>query len=71
MKKNGWSAEIPWACRNPDVEDTLLRAAPVADVSVGIDLAMAASSIRVTFGLTIVIKRASQPYITIDPDDDV
>jgi hypothetical protein len=25
----------------------------------------------VAFGLTIVIKRASQPYVNSDPDDDV
>ena len=37
----------------------------------GIYLGLVASTILVAFGLTIVVKRASQPYIAIDPDDDV
>jgi steroid 5-alpha reductase family enzyme len=38
---------------------------------IGIYLGLAASTILVAFGLTIVVKRVSQPYIAIDPDDDV
>lgn len=53
------------------VENTPMGAAPVADVGVGLYLALAASCVLVAFGLTIVIKRASQPYIVADPDDDV
>jgi hypothetical protein len=30
-----------------------------------------ASLVLVAFGLTIVIKRASQPYVVSDADDDV
>jgi hypothetical protein len=42
-----------------------------ATVGSGIYVGLAAASVLVLFGLTIVVKRASQPYITIDPDDDV
>jgi hypothetical protein len=38
---------------------------------IGIYVGLAASAALVVFGLTIVVKRASQPYIAIDPDDDV
>jgi len=27
--------------------------------------------VLVFFGLTIVIKRAAQPYVVVEPDDDV
>lgn len=53
------------------VENTPMGNAPVADVGVGIYLAVAASGVLVAFGLTIVVKRVSQPYILADPDDDV
>ena len=53
------------------VENTPVGAAPTSDVGVGIYVGMAASCVLVVFGLTIVIKRASQPYVVIDPDDDV
>lgn len=53
------------------VENTPMGNAPVADVGVGIYMALAASCVLVAFGLTIVVKRASQPYIIADPNDDV
>jgi hypothetical protein len=53
------------------VENTPMGNAPVADVGVGLYLSVAASCVLVAFGLTIVIKRASQPYIVASPDDDV
>ena len=53
------------------VENRPLAKAPTARAGSGIYLGLVASSILVTFGLTIVIKRASQPYIVVDPDDDV
>jgi steroid 5-alpha reductase family enzyme len=53
------------------VENTPMTAPPVADVGVGIYLGLAASCVLVAFGLTIVIKRAAQPYVLADPDDDV
>ena len=53
------------------VENTPMTSAPVADVGVGIYLGLAASSVLVAFGLTIVFKRAAQPYLLADPDDDV
>ena len=53
------------------VENTPMTSAPVADVGVGIYLGLAASCVLVAFGLTIVVKRAAQPYVLADPDDDV
>jgi hypothetical protein len=53
------------------VENTPMTSAPVADVGVGIYLGLAASGVLVAFGLTIVIRRAAQPYVVSDPDDDV
>jgi hypothetical protein len=53
------------------VENTPMTAAPVADVGVGIYLGLAASCVLVAFGLTIIVKRAAQPYAVADPDDDV
>jgi hypothetical protein len=40
-------------------------------VGIGIYLGMVASLALVAFGLTIVIKRASQPYVVVESDDDV
>ena len=37
----------------------------------GIYVGVAASSVLVGFGLTIVIRRVSRPYVVADPDDDV
>jgi hypothetical protein len=53
------------------VENTPLTSAPVADVGIGIYLGLVASGVLVAFGLTIVVKRAAQPYVVSDPDDDV
>ena len=53
-----------------DVALPVLRS-PNALVGSGIYLGLAASSVLVGFGLTIVIKRASQPYVVDEPDDDV
>ena len=38
---------------------------------IGIYVGLVASAVLVAFGLTIVIKRASQPYVNSDPNDDV
>jgi hypothetical protein len=53
------------------VENRPMAAAPAADVGIGIYLCLAASAILVLFGLTIVVKRAAQPYVLASPDDDV
>jgi hypothetical protein len=53
------------------VENTPMTSAPVADVGFGIYLGLAAAGVLVAFGLTIVVKRAAQPYLLADPDDDV
>jgi hypothetical protein len=53
------------------VENTPMGAAPATLVGSGIYLALAASGVLVVFGLTIVIKRAAQPYVVVEPDDDV
>ncbi len=53
------------------VEGGPMADAPVARVGNGIYLGLAASVALVGFGLTIVIKRASQPYIVATSDDDV
>ncbi len=53
------------------VENRPLEAAPAAVVGAGIYLGLAAASAIVGFGLTIVIKRVSQPWVPVDPDDDV
>jgi hypothetical protein len=53
------------------VEDTPVGAPPVTVVGIGIYLGMVASLALVGFGLTIIIKRASQPYVVVESDDDV
>ena len=53
------------------VEDRPLNSAPAALVGSGIYLGLAAAAVLVGFGLTIVIKRVSRPYVIPDPDDDV
>jgi hypothetical protein len=53
------------------VEDTPIGAPQVAAVGIGIYLGLAASIVLVGFGLTIVIKRATQPYVVVESDDDV
>ena len=53
------------------VENRPMGAAPAALVGSGLYLGLAASGVLVGFGLTIVIKRAAQPYVVVEPDDDV
>jgi hypothetical protein len=53
------------------VEDRPLGDPPVALVGSGIYLGLAAAVVLVGFGLTIVVKRASQTYVIPEPDDDV
>ena len=53
------------------VEGTPMGVTPVAEPGVGIYLGLAASCVLVAFGLTIVIKRAAQPYAVTSADDDV
>ena len=53
------------------VENTPMATEQAADVGVGIYLGLAASAVLVLFGLTIVVKRASQPYVVASADDDV
>jgi hypothetical protein len=53
------------------VEQMPVGSAPAAEVGSGIYLGLAAASALVAFGLTIVIKRASQPYVVAIADDDV
>jgi hypothetical protein len=53
------------------VENTPMREAPIADVGSGIYVGLAAACAIVGFGLTIVIRRVSRPYVIADPDDDV
>lgn len=40
-------------------------------VGSGIYVGIAAAVVLVCFGLTIVVKRVSRPYVVVDPDDDV
>ena len=53
------------------VEDRPLEEAPPTLVGSGIYLGLVASTVIVGFGLTIVVRRASQAYVLVDPDDDV
>jgi len=53
------------------VENTPMGAEPSAGVGVGLYIALAASAVLVAFGLTIVVKRASQVYVVAPEDDDV
>lgn len=53
------------------VDDRPAGVAPTAVVGVGLYLGLAASAALVAFGLTIVVKRATQPYVVAPPDDDV
>ena len=53
------------------VENTTAGDAPVANVGAGIYLGLMASLVLVCFGMTIVLKRASNAYVVVDPDDDV
>ena len=53
------------------VGDTAMGAAPDTLVGIGIYVGLASAVVLVCFGLTIVVKRASQPYVAPDLDDDV
>src|SRR5262245_29856655 len=53
------------------VENLPMGEAPRALPGTGIYLGLAAATVLVGFGLTIVIKRASTPYAVPDVDDDV
>jgi hypothetical protein len=53
------------------VENTPVRDVPSASVGTGIYVGLVSSAVLVAFGLTIVVKRASQPYIAVETDDDV
>jgi len=53
------------------VENTPMATTPTAAVGVGIYLGLVASAVLVAFGLTIVVKRASTPYVAVSADDDV
>jgi hypothetical protein len=53
------------------VENTPMTGGPVARVGVGIYVGLVASCVLVGFGLTIVIRRAVQPYAVASADDDV
>ena len=52
------------------VEDRPIGETPLAVAGIGIYIGLAASVVLVCFGLTIVIKRASQAYVVPAPDDD-
>jgi len=53
------------------VENTPMTDAPDASVGSGIYVGLAAACAIVGFGLTIVVKRVSKPYVVASPDDDV
>ncbi len=53
------------------VEDRPPDLAPPARAGSGIYLGLIAAAVLVGFGLSIVLKRASQPYVVAPPDDDV
>jgi hypothetical protein len=44
---------------------------PQASAGTGLYVGVASSALIVGFGLTIVLKRASTPYVAEDPNDDV
>ena len=53
------------------VGGTAMSSAPAALVGIGIYIGLGAAVVLVLFGLTIVVKRAAQPYVAPDLDDDV
>jgi hypothetical protein len=53
------------------VENTPLGPAPSTVVGIGIYLGLAAAGAIVAFGLTIVVRRVSKPWVPVDPDDDI
>lgn len=53
------------------VNETPQSEAPIASAGFGIYLGLLASAAISAFGLTIVVKRAAQPYAIASADDDV
>ena len=53
------------------VDKTAIGEVPTVAVGSGIYVGLAAAGALVGFGLTIVVKRASRPYVPADPNDDV
>ena len=53
------------------VDGSPVGAVPQVAVGYGIYVGLIASIVLVAFGLTIVVKRASRPYVVSDVDDDV
>jgi hypothetical protein len=53
------------------VDKTAIGEVPTVAVGSGIYVGFAAAGALVGFGLTIVVKRASRPYVPADPNDDV
>jgi hypothetical protein len=53
------------------VEHTPVGPAPPIEVGSGLYLGLGASLAIVLFGMSIVVKRVSQPYAVTSPDDDV
>jgi hypothetical protein len=53
------------------VENTPVHDTPRASAGSGIYVGLAASIVLVAFGMTIIVKRVSQPYLVDDPNDDV
>jgi hypothetical protein len=53
------------------VQDTSMGATPATLVGIGIYLGLGAALVLVCFGLTIIVKRVSQPYVAPELDDDV
>lgn len=53
------------------VEDRAPDLAPTARAGMGIYIGLLAAVVLAGFGFTIVLKRASQPYLVAPPDDDV
>jgi hypothetical protein len=53
------------------VDGAPIGAVPHVAVGYGIYIGLIASIVLVTFGLTIVVRRASRPYVVSDLDDDV
>lgn len=53
------------------VDRTAIGEVPGVTVGSGIYVGCAAAAALVGFGLTIVMRRASRPYVPADPNDDV
>ena len=53
------------------VDGSPVGAVPQVAIGYGIYVGLIASIVLVAFGLTIVVKRASRPYVVSDVDDDV